>query len=137
MKRNLWLLAAVALCAVSLWAGVRGRGTGGAVAPTPVDPPVHLRVLNGTGEAGLARDLSRDLATAGMVIGGVGNVAGEPAAATLLVNRRLDDAVARRLAARLGGLPVVREWDGRCSEDAVLVLGRDWSRVRAALAGGS
>ena len=98
---------------------------------------MHLRVLNGTGEAGLARDLSRDLAAAGLVIGGLGNADGEPVPATLLVNRRLDDAVARRLAARLGGLPVVREWDGRCSEDAVLVLGLDWSRVRGALADGS
>ena len=137
MKRNLWLLAAVALCAVSLWAGVRGRGGGGTPAPPPVDPAVHLRVLNGTGEAGLARDLSRDLAGAGLVVGGVGNTEGEPAVATVLVNRRLDDAVARRLAARLGDLPVVREWDGRCSEDAVLVLGGDWIRVRQALAGGS
>ncbi len=137
MKRNLWLLAAVVLCAVSLWAGIRGRGDAGTSAPPPVDPAVHLLVLNGTSEAGLARDLSRDLAGAGLVVGGVGNTEGEPAAATVLVNRRLDDAVARRLAARLGGLPVVREWDGRCSEDAVLVLGSDWVRVREALAGGS
>ncbi|MBE0564484.1 MAG: LytR C-terminal domain-containing protein, partial [Krumholzibacteria bacterium] len=71
---------------------------------------------------------------AGLVIGGVGN-APEPAApATLLVNRRLDEEAARRLAQRLGGIPVVREWDARCSEDAVLLLGPDWRRVRDALA---
>lgn len=136
MRRNLWLALAVALCAVSLWAGLRGRGAASAdpAAAPPPARPVLLRVLNGTAESGVARDLGLALGAAGLVIAGVGN-APEPAVpATLLVNRRLDEEAARRLAGRLGGIPVVREWDGRCSEDAVLLLGPDWRRVRDALA---
>lgn len=136
MRRNLWLGLAVVLCAASLWAGVRGRDRApadGAAAAVP-DRPVHLRVLNATDQAGLARELGLALGAAGLVIGGVGNAPAPAPAATLLVNRRLPEAAARRLAERLGGLPVVREWDDRCSEDAVLVLAADWRRVREALA---
>ena len=137
MRRNLWLGLAVGLCAVSLWAGVRSRHADPpGAAPAPGSPAVHLRVLNGTDVPGLARDLGRSLGAAGLVIGGVGDAPRPVPAATLLVNRRLDAAAAERLAVRLGGVPVVREWDRRCSEDAVLVLGPDWARVRAALAGG-
>ncbi len=132
MKRNLWLLAAAALCGVSLWAGLDGPGDEAPPPPTD-EPAIHLRVLNGTEKAGLARELGRDLGAAGLVVVGVGNAPAPSTAGTLLVNRRLDEAVARRLAARLGGVPVVREWDGRCSEDALLVLGADHARVRQAL----
>jgi len=134
VKRNLWLAAAAALCAVSLAAGLRGHRPGHA-APDPGPEPaaIHLRVLNGTDLAGLARDLGRRLGAAGFVIGGVGHAPRPAPPASLLVNRRLDEAAAAALAARLGDLPVVREWDGRCSEDAVLVLGPDWRRVTDAL----
>ena len=97
---------------------------------------MHLRILNGTQETGLAREVGLRLGAAGHVIEGVGNAAGIRDGGSLLVNRRLDDAVARRLAAELGGVAVIREWDGRCSEDAVLVLGADWSQVLAALTEG-
>ena len=132
MRRNLWLLLAVGLCGVSLWAGVRGGGA----RPDQGKPPaaLHLRVLNGTTEPGVARDVGRRLGAAGYVIEGVGNAPRPLAGGSLLVNRRLDDATARALAAGLGGIGVVREWDGRSSEDAVLVLGADWARVAAALA---
>ncbi len=49
---------------------------------------------------------------------------------SLLVNRRLGDDQAAQLAARLGGMPVLREWDPRCREDAVIVLGHDHDRYR-------
>lgn len=134
MRRNLWLALAAALCAASLWAGLRGGGKRGAVADPAARPAtVHLRVLNGTDVPGLARDLGRRLGAVGLVIGGVGNAPRPGPAATMLVNRRLDDRTAADLAGRLGGVPVIREWDGRCSEDAVLVLGPDWRRVSDAL----
>ena len=133
MKRNAWLLLAVALCGLSLWAGVRGGGAPPGPDAAPL-PPLHVRVLNGTEDPGVARDVGRRLGAAGHVIEGVGNAPRLLPGRTLLVNRRLDDATARRLAAALGGVAVVREWDGRCSEDAVLVLGKDWTTVVAALA---
>jgi len=136
-RANIWLLVAVALCAISLWAGWRpdtdkaeetvldsGAGT------------VHLLVLNGTGRPGLAREISLLLGPAECVVEGVGNAPGEDWPNCLLVNRRLAPARARGLAARLGGINVVREWDDRAPEDAVLVLGADWAAVRGALTGG-
>ena len=129
MKRNLPLLLVAVVCAVSLWMGLRG-GDAPEAAPSDSAPPpvIHLRVLNGTAAQGLAGDLGRELGATGLVIEGVGN-AERPAARSLLVNRRLDGGAAEELAARLGGVPVIREWDGRCTEDAVLLLGEDWPAV--------
>jgi len=136
VRRNLWLLAALTLAGVSLWAGLRAGG--GDPGEGPVVPESHhLRVLNGTAEAGLARDVARRLGAAGHVVEGFANAPRPLVGPSLLVNRRLDDATARALAARLGDVAVVREWDGRCSEDAVLVLGADWSRVVAAVTPGA
>ncbi|MCP4571962.1 MAG: LytR C-terminal domain-containing protein [bacterium] len=133
-----WLILAVALGAAALVAGVRGTGGGDGTtafpaATEPVGAP-HLLVLNGAGRSGLAREISLLLGPAGCVAAGVDNAPGPARAASVLVNRRLPDVHADRLARRLGNLPVLREWDGRTAEDAVLVLGADWERVRTALA---
>jgi hypothetical protein len=154
MKRpaNLLLLTLLAVCLLSLWLGRSGRDSAErddvgetlpvpaaatrAVAPadSPPSPPVHLAVLNGTSEAGLARDIGLAVALCGCVAERVGNAPRADLPHSLLVNRRLPAAVAARLAARLGGLPVIEERDLRTSEDAVLVLGGDYARVNRALA---
>jgi hypothetical protein len=54
-------------------------------------------------------------------------------ARSLLVNRRLSDRQADELARRLGGIRVIREWDGRVGEDAVLVLGADHELLKSSL----
>jgi hypothetical protein len=141
-RANLWLLLAVVLCAVSLWAGLRGGASGpaevAARAPAAGPPPaVHLRVLNGTERAGLAREVSLLLGPTGCVVVGVGNAPANPWPHSLLVNRRLAPVRAEELARRLGGLTVIREWDSRADEDAVLVLGADWERLRRSLDAGS
>lgn len=147
-RLNLWLLLAAGLCALSLWVGWRSGGEGGTAAPGPAGgrapeaapedaAPIHLLVLNGTDEQGLARDFSLLLGPTGCVVERVANAPEGDWSACVLVNRRLPEGRAKDLAARLGGVEVVREWDGRTTEDAVLVLGRDWARVRAALAGTS
>jgi hypothetical protein len=147
--RNPLLLLVLIVCAVSWW--LYGRQDGATVAeqareparraPTAVDAPtgplprnVHLVVMNGTGEAGLARRAGRSLPPLGCVVVGLADAPHDTFTTSLLVNRRLDDADARRLAAALGGVPVVWEWDARCAEDAVLVLGHDSDRVLAAVA---
>jgi hypothetical protein len=143
---NIWLLVLVALCGVSLWFGkelvLPAQDPSGSehpqVAPEPYELPadaaaVHLVVLNGTGEDGLARDVSLLLGRAGCVAERVGNAPRVKYAESFLVNRRLSDDRARDLAARLGGVKVLREWDDRCGEDAALVLGGDWARLKAAL----
>jgi hypothetical protein len=101
-------------------------------APVPL---VHLVVLNGTTQQDLAGAMSLRLGGETCVVDRVGNAPHGGFARTLLVNRRLDPARLDRLAARLGGVPVITEHDPRASEDAVLVLGADHAAVLAALGG--
>lgn len=143
-SRNLWLLAIVVLCGFSLWWGWRGGDMAseqGAPAgddgrrPPAVDleavvAPIHLEVLNGTATKGLARDFSLSLTVLGCVIERIDNGPHDRFQNSLLINRRLDDRRAESLAAQLGGIPVLLEWDGRTSADAVLVLGADHAEVR-------
>lgn len=150
---NLWLLVLVVVCAVSVWAGSRGdlpffdrdtaagsnnaaSGTARAGFEEPFDAqgdPVHLAVLNGTGTSGLARQVGLLVPRAGCVAEQVANAPGGPHAQSLLINRRLPRAQAEALASRLGGLRLLTEWDDRCMEDAVLLLGADHERVLSAL----
>jgi hypothetical protein len=136
--RNPLLILLVMVCAASLW---WARRDGPAPAeppparPAPAEarpvatraplPPVHLAVLNGTGKAGLARRVSRHLADLGCVVTRIADAPHDTFGTTLLVNRRLPDDRARDLAGRLGDIRLLREWDGRTAEDAVLVLGAD------------
>ncbi len=138
---NFWLTALLLVCAVSLFSAAggpdlfRAPGPRPEAAPEEIPLPVHLRILNGAGVAGLARDVSLLVTAEGCVVEGVGNAEG-PWPETVLVNRRLDEDLARALAQRLGGVALLQEWDERCREDAVLILGDDHGRVRRALGGG-
>ena len=139
---NLWLALVAALCDLSLWVGWHGVGDEGSAAGEPprdvenaTGGSIHLLVLNGTDVGGLARRFALLLAPAGCVTEAVANAPAGDWSESLLVNRRLPARRAAALAKRLGDVPVVREWDGRTNEDAVLVLGRDWERVQQALRG--
>lgn len=145
---NLWLLVVAIVCALSFWFG---RDL---IAPTDVAEPtvpaawteapqeipsvatdeaVHLAVLNGTPEAGLARSFGLLLGRAGCVVERVGNAPHDHFEQTQLVNRSLTVERARALADQLGGLPVLQEFDERSAVDAVLVLGRDADQLRVFL----
>jgi hypothetical protein len=149
-RRNLWLLI---LGAVFFASWFFGRQTSGDEAPAalpqaaeappaaapawsetePEEAPIHLRILNGTPQPGLARDFSLLLGRAGCVAETVDNAPHDHFAASLLVDRRLGEDRARALARRFGGIPVVHEWDRRASEDAVLILGADHDALRRRL----
>jgi hypothetical protein len=157
MKRtaNYLLLVFLILCGLSLWLG-RGESPDEA-APANEEPaeatipdagpvlalergedetgdsPVHLVILNGTEQAGLARKVGLALGVAGCVTQRVDNAPHTHFEQSLLINRRLTPSAARSLAARLGGVPLLLERDPRTTEDAVLVLGADYLRVWRAL----
>jgi hypothetical protein len=141
--RNFLLALLVAVCAVSLWLA-RGDSPSLREDALPEDhgapsvqeaalPPAHLRVLNSTGEAGLAAEAALLLPGLGCVVEGVGNAPGWGGSPSVLINRRLSDDRAAMLARKLGEISVIREWDGRTTEDAVLVLGADHARLLARL----
>lgn len=148
-RLNTWLLVLVAICALSWWFGkdlVRtGRGGSAVGAPatgaaptfgmSDEETPIHLVVLNGTSEFGLARGVGLLLGRVGCVAERVGNAPHRNFARTFLVNRRLSDRQAADLARRLGGIRVIREWDGRGGEDAILILGADCAHLTSFLAG--
>lgn len=98
----------------------------------PDEQPVHLRILNGTGHSGLARDFSLLVSGKGCVVEAIGNAPGSWSE-SLLVNRRLDLLSADKLSLQLGSVGVIRQWDERLTEDAVLILGDDFEKVKAAL----
>lgn len=138
--RNLLLFLLLAVCAASFW-WVRRDSATEAAAPATARPvvaaspevsrhSVHVAVLNGTGEAGLARRFSRRMSEQGCVVVAMADAPHDTFSRSLLVNRRLDSDQAKQLARRLGGLPVVMEWDPRCREDAVVVLGHDHEQLR-------
>lgn len=136
--RNLLLFLMVVVSGVSFWAARRNADRVDArTIPVGLDleapPPVaaesiHVAVLNGTGEAGLARRVSRQLPALGCVVVEVGDAPADTFARTMLVNRRLDADRLGWLAQRLAGPVVITEWDQRRDEDVVLVLGRDHAR---------
>ncbi len=151
---NLWLLVIVVVCALSFWFGkdlvlneprsgssdemIDGMSdevetSGGQKPPLEITEPVHLLVLNGTEEGGLAREFGLLLGSSGCVVEKVGNAPHSQYAQSFLVNRSLPQARIDRLAAELGGMPILREFDGRSAADAVLVLGRDHDRIRTKL----
>jgi hypothetical protein len=137
------LVALLLLAAVSIWFGRRSghepRDAGGrmpaqsfaaAAASAPeAAQSVHLVVLNGAGVDGLAARVGLLLAAAGCVVERVGDAPHPHFENSLLINRRLPNERAEALAARLGGVRILREWDPRASEDALLVLGADYDAV--------
>jgi len=139
---NLVLIVFVLASAFSLWMA-QGRPLPGWLdkAPQTVEDavlpagdavlePIHVRVLNATSLSGLAADFALLLPQMNCVVEGDGNAPPWPGGQCVLINRRLPVTQAEQLAANLGGLPLIREWDGRTTEDVVLVLGEDHAQVR-------
>ncbi len=141
---NFWLFLVVIICGVSLLiaSGISlpnlavEQEIAVPVAPNwrtgSDDAPIHVKILNGTSHSGLAREFSLLVSAKGCVVETIGNAPGTWPE-SLLVNRRLELQTSRELAHQLGGMDVIRQWDERLTEDAVIVLGEDFEKVRAAL----
>ncbi len=142
---NFWLFLMTVVCGVSFWvasgaplpAGVELKKSPTASTSRWIDSTagstVHLKILNGTQTSGLARQFSLLLAGRGCVVEKVGNASG-PWPESLLINRRLSQENIQELADKFGKIEVIRQWDERLTEDAVLVLGQDYEQLRSALA---
>ena len=141
---NFWLFLIVLVCGISLFlaTGVSMPFLRGSQKePKPVetdwktDPEsqaVHLKIMNGTQQNGLAREFSLLVSGQGCVVETIGNAPGIWPE-SLLVNRRLDPGKSSDLARQLGARNVIRQWDERGTEDAVLILGDDFESLKAAL----
>ena len=142
---NFWLFLVALICGVSFWVASGSPLPGGLeLEPSTAktngnwvesqrQQVVHLRILNGTQASGLARQFSLLVAGRGCVVEGVGNAPGSWPQ-SLLVNRRLAPEDALNLARKFGSVEVIHQWDERLTEDAVLILGEDYEKLRSALA---
>jgi hypothetical protein len=139
--RTAILILLLLICGVSFWLAHRAgeqrppHGTpdqvpdAGAELSAALSRTIRLKVLNGSGEPGLARRFSRHLGAFGCVILSIDDAPHDSFQRSLLINRRLSTATARHLSARLNGVTTILEKDPRSQEDAVLVLGHDHRRL--------
>ncbi len=148
LRLMLLLVVLACIASVGVWA-VHGDGDrlGSVVESAPrraapdkasdaiPDDVIHVAVLNGTKVKNLAGDFSLLLDRVGCVADRIDNAPHDRYARSLLINRRLDDDRAAALAARLGGPPLIREYDTDAVEDVVLVIGADHVQLREILRG--
>jgi LCP family protein required for cell wall assembly len=96
--------------------------------PALVPNQVRVRVLNGTGAAGLAGRVGRDLEAAGFQTAGTGDADRLPYASTVIRYGTGQQAKAQLLAGYLGGRARLVE-DHTLTVDVVLTVGRDFTGV--------
>lgn len=120
------ILAVTAVMVLSLamrWVRIPSR--------TGADPePFQVEVLNGTGEPGVARDVTMQLRRIGIDVLLEGNAERFDFPESILVDRRGNPDLIRRLQRRLGVRNVVVQVQPGALVDATLVVGHDRERLR-------
>lgn len=130
-------VAVVALAGIAFVTsfGLGLRGTDGPARIAPADAPAlvvpdpsagRVEVLNASGRAGLARNVTQRLRDAGFDVVFYGNASGFDGDTSLVLDRTGDDAVARTVARRLGIGTVRTQRDTALLLDATVILGRDY-----------
>ena len=94
------------------------------------EAPFQIEVLNGTGEPGVARDVTMRLRKMGIDVLIEGNAERFDYRETVLVDRKGNPALMRKLSRRLGVGRVVTQIQERPRIDATLIIGWDRERLR-------
>ena len=94
------------------------------------ETPFQIEVLNGTGEPGVAREVTMRLRKMGIDVLIEGNAERFDYRETVLVDRKGNPALMRKLSRRLGVGRVVTQIQERPRVDATLVIGWDRERLR-------
>ena len=92
--------------------------------PVPL-ASLRVEVLNGCGTDGLAGDVARVLRELEQEVVRVDDADHHEYEQTILIDRRARPVLTRRLAERLGGLPVLLERVEGSTVDVTLILGSD------------
>lgn len=113
------LFIVMALSVYVRWAGVRTRGE-------KAIEPFQMEVLNGTGEKGVAKEITTKLRRLGIDVLIERNAERFDFTETLLIDRRGNPALMRRLSKQLGCTKVLKQFQDRPEVDVTLVIG--WNR---------
>lgn len=111
-----------------------GRAAADPAAPRPADTPAHaeirVEVLNGAGEAGLAREVTHQLRASGFDVVYFGNARRFDHARSVVFDRVGDPARARMVATSLAIDSIATLRDSTLLLDVSVVLGQDWGPSR-------
>ena len=118
----------VVLVLMGLSIAVRWSGIGRNLS-VPEDP-FQLEVLNGTGEPGVAREVTRQLRKMGIDVLIEGNAKRFDYRETVLIDRKGNPVLMRKLSRRLGVKRVIIQVQERPRVDVTLVIGWDRERLR-------
>ena len=119
------IVASIVIIAVSLivrWSGIGERFTRD-------EAPFQIEVLNGTGEAGLAMKTAKELRTLGIDVLLVGDADGYDFEETLLIDRKGNPRLLRRLSRRIGCRRTLQQIQPNPIVDVTIIIGRDMERL--------
>ncbi len=122
------LIIIVALLLMAFSVAVRWSGIGRNLS-VPEDP-FQIQVLNGTGEPGVARKVTMQLRSMGIDVLIEGNAQRFDYQQTVLVDRKGNPELMKRLSRRLGVSRVITQIQERPRVDATLIIGWDRERLR-------
>jgi hypothetical protein len=120
------MIAALVLMGLSIafrWSGI-GKNL------SVPEVPFQLEVLNGTGEQGVAREVTMKLRKMGIDVLIEGNAGRFDYRETVLVDRKGNPDLMMKLSRRLGVSRVLKQVQDRPHVDATLIIGWDRERLR-------
>jgi len=120
------MITALVLMALSItvrWSGI-GRNL------SIPEVPFQIEVLNGTGEQGVAREVTMQLRKMGIDVLIEGNARRFDYRETILVDRKGNTELMKKLSKRLGVSMVIIQIQDKPRVDATLVVGWDRERLR-------
>ena len=118
----------VALLLMAFSIAVRWSGIGRNLS-VPEDP-FQIEVLNGTGEPGVAREVTMTLRRMGIDVLIEGNARNFDYRESVLVDRKGNPELMKKLSRRLGVTMIVTQIQERPRVDATLIVGWDRERLR-------
>ncbi len=118
----------VIFCVIAFSLAVRwldiGRGSGrGEIA-------FQIEVMNGTGETGIAMKTATELRKMGIDVLIVGDAEGYDYDESLLIDRKGNDKLMKKLARQLGVDRIIQQIQARPLVDATLIIGKDKDRLK-------
>jgi hypothetical protein len=125
-----WTAALIAAAVILMGLSVAVRWSDAARRLSVPEDPFQIEVLNGTGEAGVAGDVTMKLRKMGIDVLIEGNAGRFDYRETVLVDRKGNPDLMKRLSKRLNVGRVVTQVQERPRVDATLVIGWDRERLR-------